>query len=259
METMHTANDKLSPFVFASAGLHGFLFVAVVFGPMLLPARKSIPWGNSNDPGIKVGVTSRLPGIPLPSPPVVQENAPATSSKTLNPAEVLPKVKEAPTPADVKIPTGKTTKPDKPALPKQAANATPPTENTAPSNAVPGQGGQAALPFGGTTGGSGQASFGDGAFGSRFPEYVTNMTRAIQAVWTDIIAGVPRGASPRVVVTFTIGKRGEVSGLEVAQASGSSQLDNSARRAVLTAKLPPLPREYSGSSVEVRFYFEYTR
>jgi protein TonB len=254
---MHTANDKLSPFLFASAGLHGFLFVAVVFGPMLLPVRNSTPWGNSNDRGIKVGVTSSLPGIPLPSPPVVQENAPATSSKTLNPAEALPKVKEAPTPADVKIPTGKT-KPDKPAPPKQAANATPPTENTAPSNAVPGQGGQAALPFGGTTGGPGQASFGDGTFGSRFPEYVRAMTTAIRNAWENSVA-YQRGSPPRVYVTFTIDKRGKVSNLEVAQSSGLSQLDNSARRAVLTATLPPLPREYSGSSVDVRFYFEYTR
>jgi len=254
---MHTADDKLRPFIFASAGLHGFLFVAVVFGPAFFPARNTTPWGNSNDRGIKVGVASSLPGIPLPSPPVVTENAPSTSSKTLNPAEIAPKAKEAPTPADIKIPTGKT-KPDK-TSPKVVANATPPKESTAPSNAIPGQGGQSPLPFGGTGGGSGQASFGDGAFGSRFPEYVTNMTRAIQAVWQDSIVGIPRGSSPRVYVTFTIGKKGEVSDLEVSQGSGSAQLDNSAKRAVLTAKIPALPREYSGSSVDVRFYFEYTR
>jgi TonB family protein len=253
---MHTANDKISGFLFASAGLHAFLFIAVVFGPMLIPARTTIPWGNSNDRGIKVGVTASLPGIPLPSPPVVQENAPATSSKTLNPAEAAPKVKEAPTPADVKIPTGKTKTDNNP--PKQASNATPPKEPSAPSNAVPGQGGQAALPFGGTTGGAGQASFGDGTFGTRFPEYVRAMTTAIRSAWESSV-GFQRGSMPRVYVTFTINRGGDASNLEVAQSSGSSQLDNSARRAVLTAKLPPLPREYSGSSVDVRFYFEYTR
>jgi TonB family protein len=252
---MHTADDKLRPFILASAGLHGFLFIAVVFGPALFPARTPISWGN-NDRGIKVGVANSLPGIPLPSPPVTQENAPATSSKTLNPADVLPKAPEVPTPADIKIPTGKT-KPDK-APPKQAANATPPKETTAPSNAIPGQGGQAALPFGSAGGGSGQATFGDATFGSRFPEYVTAMRRAISSAWESSV-GVQRGSMPRVYVTFTIGRRGEVSNLEVAQSSGSSQLDNSARRAVLTATVPPLPREYSGSSVDVRFYFEYTR
>jgi TonB family protein len=178
----------------------------------------------------------------------------------LNPAEALPKAKEVPTPADIKIPTGKT-KPDK-TPPKQASNVTPPNETTTPSNAVPGQGGQAALPFGGTATGSGQASFGDGTFGSRFPEYVTNMTRALRDAWENSI-GVQRSSLPRVYVTFTInrgnGRRGEVSNLEIDKSSGSPQVDNSARRAVTIATVPDLPREYSGSNVEVRFYFEYTR
>jgi periplasmic protein TonB len=254
---MHTANDKLSSFLVASAALHGFLFIAVVFGPTLFPARTALSWGTSTDKGIKVGVTQSLPGIPLPSPPVVQENAAATSSKTLNPAEVVPKAKPVPSVADIKVPTGKT-KPEKSKPPQVASNVQPPKEAPAPSNAIPGQGGQAALPYGGTAGGAGQASFGDGAFGTRFPEYVRAMTTAMQNAWQSSV-GFQRGVPPRVYVTFTIGKRGEVSNLEVAQGSGSSQLDNSARRAVLTAKLPPLPREYSGSSVEVRFYFEYTR
>lgn len=255
---MHTANDKLSPFVIASAALHASLFLAVLFAPKLFPARTPMPWGNSADKGIKVGVTTSLPGIPLPSPPVVQESAVATTSKTLNPAEAIPKAKTAPEVAEIKVPTGKD-KPEKKTPPRVASNVEPPKETSAPSNAVPGQGGQAALPFGGGASGSGQASFGDGTFGSRFPEYVNSMTTAIRTTWQDSIVGIQRGTSPRVHVTFTIGKRGEVSNLEVAQSSGSSQLDNSARRAVLTAKLPPLPREYSGSSVEVRFYFEYTR
>ena len=256
INTIETANDKLGSFVVASAALHVFLVVAVVFGPQLFPTRASTPWGTSMDKGIKVGVTSSLPGIPLPSPPVVQENAPATSSKTLNPAEA-PTAKPVPSVADVKVPTGKT-KPEKARPTQVASNVQPGKEAPAPSNAIPGQGGQAALPFGGTTGGSGQASFGDGAFGSRFPEYVRAMTTAMQNAWQNSV-GFQRGTPPRVYVTFTIGRRGEVSNLEVDQSSGSSQLDNSARRAALTAKLPPLPREYSGSSVDVRFYFEYTR
>jgi TonB family protein len=86
------------------------------------------------------------------------------------------------------------------------------------------------------------------------------MTRAINVAWQkDSIVGIPRGASPRVYVTFTIAKRGQVSNLEVEKGSGSVQLDNSAQRAVLTAKLPELPREFLGANVDVRFYFEYKR
>jgi TonB family protein len=236
--------------------LHGFLLFGVVFGPKLFPTRTPLSWGTSTDKGIKVGITSSLPGIPLPSPRVVQENAPATSSKTLNPAEAVPKAKPTPNVADIKVPTGKT-KPEKSKPAQVASNVQPGKEAPALPNAVPGQGGQAALPYGGTAGGAGPASFGDGTFGSRFPEYVRAMTTALRSSW-ESNAGFQRG-TPRVYVIFTIGRRGEVSDLEVAQGSGSSQLDNSARRAVLTAKLPPLPREYSGSSVEARFYFEYTR
>ena len=58
---------------------------------------------------------------------------------------------------------------------------------------------------------------------------------------------------------FTIGKHGQVSNLEIDQPSGSAQLDGSGKRAVQRASIPPLPQAYSGSSVDVRFYFEYSR
>jgi TonB family protein len=60
-------------------------------------------------------------------------------------------------------------------------------------------------------------------------------------------------------VTFTIERNGTVRDLSLSERSGVATLDNSAVLAVRSAKLPPLPREYSGSSVEVRFYFEYAR
>jgi hypothetical protein len=41
--------------------------------------------------------------------------------------------------------------------------------------------------------------------------------------------------------------------------SGVAQLDSSAKNAVMRASLPPLPPGYSGSTLDVRFYFEYTR
>jgi TonB family protein len=249
---MHMAvNDKLSPFLVASVGLHIFVVAAVLIGPSLLPVRSQTSWGTNK--GIRVGVASSLPGIALPSPRVVQETAKGNDSKTLNPRENTPKAAALPDVDAVKIPTG-AKKPEKNRQ-QVASNVEPPKDASLPSNAVPGRGGQVALPYGQDGAGSGPASFGDAGFGSRFPEYVRTMTTAIRSAWA---SGVQQGIPPRVYVTFTIGKDGKVSNPEVAKSSGSLSLDNSAMRAVMTAKLPPLPREYSGSSVDVRFYFEYT-
>ena len=89
-----------------------------------------------------------------------------------------------------------------------------------PSNAIPGNAsGQLPLPYGGTSTTSGPATFGDGSFGTRFPEYVNNMIRAIQLQWRNESLAA-HGTMPRVYVKFTIGKRGDVSNVEIDQLSG---------------------------------------
>jgi TonB family protein len=86
---------------------------------------------------------------------------------------------------------------------------------------------------------------------------VSSLIRAIHTQWQKP-AGIPYGA--KVYVTFTIPKRGgQVSNVDIQQTSGLSPMDNSAKRAVMTASVPPLPREYTGSSIDVRFYFENSR
>jgi protein TonB len=240
--------------------LHVGLFAVVVFAPKLFPTQPVTNWGTSTNQGIKVGYTSSLPGIPLPSPPVVNENAKGNDSDTLNPVEaVAPKpVEKVPAAADIKIPST-TTKPEpKATAPTKVARGKPEPQPAPPSNAVPGDAsGQVPLPYGSQAGAGTQATFGDGNFGTRFPEYVRSMITAIHRQWVRP-AGVPYGS--RVYLTFTIAKRGEVSAVEVQQESGSVPMDSSAKRAVMAASpLPSLPPAYSGSSIDVRFYFEYSR
>ena len=257
----HTA-DKLSPFLATSAALHVGLFALAVFGPALFPRQTEASWGTRTVKGITVGVASTLPGIPLPSPPVVQDTAKPNDSKTLHPADVQSKAPpKTPTkPAEVKIPErGAKSRPE-PKGPQVAKADIPPTAAPA-TNAIPGAGGQIPLPYG-SAAGTGQATFGgDGTFGTRFPEYVTAMTTAIKSHWQQPVS-LTRSASQRVYVTFTIIRRGGsavATDIRIDQESGSAPLDSSARRAVMSADLPPLPRDYSGSSVDVRFYFDYTR
>lgn len=253
------ANDNLSRFVVTSAALHAALVAVVMLAPSLFPKKAPAGWG-ANVSGINVGVTNRLPGIPLPSPPDVQENAKGNDSKTINPADVAPKPQEkAPSEADIKIPSGKKKLEPKNTAPTKTVRGKPEPEPTMASNAIPGAaGGQVALPYGDLAGaGTGEVTFGEGSFGTRFPEYVNSLIRAVHAQWQKP-AGIPYGA--KVYVTFTIPKRGgQVSNVDIEKTSGLPPMDNSAKRAVMTASVPPLPREYSGSSIDVRFYFENSR
>jgi TonB family protein len=189
---------------------------------------------------------------------VIDETAKPTETKTLHAPEPAPKAttKAPDKPADVKIPEKGAKKPKKPSETSPTA-ATPPRD--APdTNVIPGEGRPAPVQSG-RPGGTGPASFGgDGTFGTRFGPYVSAMQRAIQDQWHDAISTIPRGSTKKVFVTFTIDRDGRVSNLEVAESSGSTQLDNSARKAVLTAKLQPLPRDYRGSTVDVRFTFDYS-
>jgi periplasmic protein TonB len=253
--------DKMRPFLATSALLHVGVFGLVVFGPVLFKKQAEAPWGDSSIKGITVGVRSSLPGIPLPSPPVVQETAKPSDTKTLHPADLAPKpqTKTPSKPAEVKIPErgAKTTKSDTSSS-KPSKAATPPPPPTE-ANVIPGPaGGQNALPYG-QAGVAGQATFGgDGTFGTRFPAYVKAVNEAIRQRWNEAILSTPR-ASQRVAVSFTIGRAGKVADLAIADSSGLLQLDNAAKRAVQTASFPPLPSEFRGSSVDVRFYFDYTR
>jgi TonB family protein len=256
---MEMANDNLSPFVVTSAVLHAVLVLVVVLAPSLLPKKSAAGWG-TNVSGIKVGVTNKLPGIPLPSPPDVQENAKGNDSKTINPADVAPKpLEKAPSEAEVKIPSGKKKPEPKNTAPTKTARGKPEPEPATVTNAIPGAaGGQVALPYGDpAAAGTGAVTFGEGSFGTRFPEYVNSLIRAVHAQWQRP-GGVPNGT--KVYVTFTIPKRGgQVSNVDIEKTSGLTPMDNAAKRAVMTASVPPLPREYSGSSIDVRFYFENSR
>ena len=147
---MTATREKLSPFIATSAVLHALVFVAVVFGPLVFPKRTQPQWG-SPIKGVKVGMSSSLPGILLPSPPKVDESAKGSETKALNPAEPAPKEQKKPAvkEADVKVPSGvkkpETRKESEPTRIARAETKEPPPP---PSNAIPGTAsGQPALPY----------------------------------------------------------------------------------------------------------------
>jgi TonB family protein len=272
-----------------SVVLHGTLFAFIIFSPRLLP-NFAPKWGSPTgtpDVGINAKIVSNISGVPLPTPEVVQENAPANDSpgfyksepaptpapdKTAEPVpEPKAPIKPPPTPVPDKtaepvpepkapIKTTPTPKPKPPAPPSKSA----PTPDT-PSNAVPyGEGGRPALAYGQFSTGAGQgaiAGFGDAAFGDRYGWYVTAIIRAISSNWLKSLVDPSVQRAPRVYVSFNIARDGTVNcgDVVVKQSSGIPTLDRSAQRAVCASTFPALPSDYRGGTVSVNFYFEYSR
>jgi TonB family protein len=116
--------------------------------------------------------------------------------------------------------------------------------------------GGAAIPFGGLAQGGG------GVGGAKVdvknfccPEYLTQMIVRIRQNWN------PRqGAGGHPVIKFTIRRDGMLTNVELEQSSGQELLDLEARRAVIsTVQLPPLPREFTESSLTVHLTFDFLR
>jgi protein TonB len=245
---------------------HGGLYVLLLPSPSMFPVRTE-NWGSGgNTGGIDVKIVGSVAGINLPAPEVVTKNVPANDSAGLYKSEEAP---PPPPPSEntvlipdpevaVRKPPPPPPKPVPPATGKPAA-----VPDSAPANAVPfGQGGKPDLAYGQFATGVGSAGVGfdDGAFGERYGYYVDVMTRRISENWLRSLVDNRVQRAPRVYLSFVIGRDGKISDIVVVQPSGISSLDRSAERAIRASDpLPSLPTDYRGSSVQVKFYFEYSR
>ncbi len=69
-----------------------------------------------------------------------------------------------------------------------------------------------------------------------------------------------QGAAGEPVIKFTIRRDGMLINPVLEKSSGQELLDQEARRAVLkTVQLPPLPREFTESSLTVHLTFDFQR
>lgn len=219
-------------------------------------------WGGPGG-SITVGLVGNVPAIPLPRPDVVSENRVVDESKGLFKSE--PVAPPKPPPDAVPIPKFEKNKPrkyiTKPS--KVLENPTPP-----PQNAIPYGGGGAptvpttsfAMGSGNTQAGMGFTGTSGGDFGSRFSWYVEAVQRRISGNWLQSTVDPGLASAPRVIVVFTILRNGTVTNVQITQSSNNYSVDSSATRAVKeSSPLAPLPPEYSGSNVNVEFWFDYHR
>ena len=243
------------------------VFHALIFSSLLvstLVSHRGDMWGSSGGGAVSVGLVARLPGITLPRPESVTTSQVVDTSKGLYKSlpepkaeEVAPDVKPIPQFKKEKAPHY-ITRPS-----KVLEDKTPP-----PPNAIPyGQGGSPALPYssfamnGPSQGGmqfSGPSGGGD--FAGKFPTYVQAVANRISSNWLQSTVDPSVRWAPRAMFTFQIFRDGSVANVQMTQSSGIRSVDNSALRAILASTpMSALPSNYSGSSVNVEFYFDFRR
>jgi protein TonB len=230
---------------------------------------------------VTVGLVGNVPAIPLPRPEVESPNRVVDNTKGLYKAE--PKPLPKPEPDAVPIPKFQKNKPPKYVKPPKELEsnmAQPPKYVTRPSkvlenntppppNAIPyGAGGAPTVPttsfaMGNSAATAAGMSFGGGQggdFGSRFSWYVQAVQRRISSNWLQSTVDPSVAYAPRVIVTFTILRDGTVTNIQIQRSSNIYSVDNSAVRAVQTSSpLQSLPGGYTGSEVNVQFWFDFHR
>jgi protein TonB len=241
---------------------------AAIGALLLLPffhGKQGESWGGPGG-SISVGLVGNVPAIPLPKPEVESQNRVVDESKGLYKSEPIPppeiKNDAVPIPKFEKLkpPPKYVTKPS-----KVLENPKPP-----PPNAVPyGGGGTPTVPTTSFAVGAGKATQagmgftgpgGGGDFASKYDWYVRAVQSRVSSNWLQSGVDPSIQFAPRATVTFQIMRDGTIANIQVTQSSGNASVDNTAKRAVLGASpVQRLPNDYSGSYVNVEFYFDFKR
>ncbi len=254
--------SELKPFLYASAGLHLLIATFCIFSALWAIWHHGEDWGGPGG-SISVGIVGSVPAIPLPRPDVVTPNRVVDNSKGLFKSEPKPVPKSPPDAVPIqkfqmKKPPKIISRPS-----KVLENPIPP-----PTNAIPyGGGGTPTIPVtsfamgaGTTQAGLSFNGVGGGDFGSRFSWYVEAVQRRISSNWLQSTVDPSVAYAPRVIATFTILRDGTITNVQITQSSNNYSVDSSALRAIQSSSpLDRLPGAYSGSSVNVQFYFDYHR
>lgn len=207
----------------------------------------------------------RRAGHPTPAPQPTPAQKPAETAKAAPPAEAQPKTPAQPLPANEKSEI----EAPKPAPPKPNFNTGPSTpgqqiQEMARNAARPGQ-------FGGDEGlnapsehpgEQGAIDILSDTMGVDFGPYIQRVIYDTEKAWYPIIpeaAQAPLMKQGIVQIRFKIGPDGSVmpGSMQLDGASGDVSLDKAAWAAITYAGYPPLPKQFKGPYLELRFAFLY--
>jgi protein TonB len=249
-------NEQIGGGLAGSFALHGTLVALLIAWAYLLHSGQN--WGNSaaNAGAIQATMVNSIP-LP-PKAPTNPDNVLATDAPNQAPIQPQPRTVEAPKPEDVPVLT-------KAAKPVKTADTTtpPPPAHPQPTKVDPNkvQTGDATgvrIAMNSTQTHAGTVSVGtqDAAFGSRFAYYVQQITQKVAQQW---YTGMLDAHAPghRVYITFQVERDGSLTHVQVAQPSGDATLDQTALNAVQHIDtFGPLPEQYTGSHINVTYYFD---
>jgi TonB family protein len=87
-----------------------------------------------------------------------------------------------------------------------------------------------------------------------FTSYMANVQNKIRSNWNP-----PNGdESRKVVLVFKVGRDGNILSHSVNESSGDKVMDDAAVEALMKSQpFEPLPKDFSGNSVDIQFSFDY--
>jgi len=253
--TLRTPTDPFAGGFAGSLALHALLIAFALTSGFLFHHGNN--WGSGNTSG---AISATLVNsIPLPPKEFTDRNSVlATDTPSPAPTPPTPKSVVVPKPDAIPIPV-KSTKPAKIAehtspAPPLHPQPTPPQLN----KAVTGTASAPQMAMSTVQNRLGTSSVGtpDAGFGTRFKYYVDQLTQQVAQQWyTGMID--PAATGHRVYITFEVERDGSVSNARIAQPSGDATLDQTALNAVRRiGNFAPLPDAYSGSRINVSYYFD---
>ncbi len=207
----------------------------------------------------------RRAGPPVPKPAPQPQSAPPQQAQ--QPAQQQPKP-QAPPP----VPTGQNaqTEAPKPQPPKPNFSTTPQTPGDAVQEAAK-QARSGGPTYGGGDAGAGAPSQHPGATGAPdilsdtlgvdFGPYIQRVIYDTKRAWYPIIPEVaqpPISKQGRTLIRFKILPDGSVTDMHLDSPAGTVSLDRAAWAGIVSAApFPPLPKNFKGPFLELRFYFLY--
>ena len=183
--------------------------------------------------------------IVLPGPDVVQ-----VALLDAPPPEPTPVAEPAPERVEPAAEEGVRLEQKKPKPAKQQPKPPEPPREKPPTEAP-----RIVLPYAPVAGGlSGQVGVDESNF-----EFAYYLQQVRTLVGRNFVAPAGSAGGTRTEVHFRIARDGTISELRIATSSGNAVFDQATLRAlIVTAKLPPLPLGFSGSSLGIVYGFEYT-
>ena len=236
--------------------LHVALF-AILLGYGYIFHHDGNSWGDNSAPSSTIQATIES-SIPLPPrQPTNSDNVLTSETPSPAPPTAKEKVAPPPDPRAIAIPE-KPTKPLKVAPKPVQATPHPQPVKPQPQKATTGEAPGVRIAMSATQTRAGTISVGtnDSTFGARYAYYVKQITQKVASQWyTTMLDANAKGH--RVFITFEVGRDGTPSNIRIQQPSGDNTLDQTALRAVQHIDtFGPLPDGYSGSYLNVVYYFD---